>query len=263
MAIIDTHTHLFSDQFDADRDQVIQNALSKGVERMYLPNIDLETVKALNLMLTEYPDNCFGMMGLHPCSVKDDYENVLFRLRKEFEATKYYAVGEIGIDLFWDKSTLGIQQEALKIQIGWAKELNLPIVLHCRDSFNEVLSIVENLHEEKLTGVFHCFTGTVEEARRVTDLGFKLGIGGVATFKNGGLDKVIPEIDLKHIVVETDSPYLAPVPYRGKRNESAYITEVVEKLATFYRKPFKEIEEATTLNALEIFHKRLYHKPLV
>ena len=255
MGLIDTHAHLFVEQFDNDRAQIIQNATSKGVERIYLANIDLTTVDSLNQMLSDYPKICYGMMGLHPCSVKENYKEELNQIRKEFETTKYYAVGEIGIDLHWDKTTLDIQADALRIQIGWAKEMDLPIVLHCRDSFEQVVRLVEDENDEQLRGIFHCFTGSVDDANRVIDMGFKLGIGGVATFKNGGLDQVLPNIDLSNVVLETDAPYLAPVPYRGKRNESAYLIYVLERLSEFYQSSVEEMAEVTTRNALEVFHQ--------
>ena len=255
MALIDTHAHLFAKQFDEDRDEIIQNALAKGVERIYLPNIDIDTIAGLNKMLVDYPNVCYGTMGLHPCSVKENYTEELEIIKKEFETTEYFAVGEIGIDLYWDKSTLGIQSDAFRIQTRWGKEMNLPIIIHCRDSFRETIEIVKEEKDERLSGIFHCFTGSVEDAKEIIDLGFKIGIGGVATFKNGGLDQVLPHIDLKHVVLETDAPYLSPMPFRGKRNESAYLCHIVEKLSVFYRKPVNEISDITTQNALSIFHK--------
>jgi TatD DNase family protein len=253
MRLIDTHAHLFVEQFDNDRSQIIQNAISKEVERIYLPNIDLSTIERLNQVLLDYPDICFGMMGLHPCSVKDNYQEELDQIKKEFETTKYCAVGEIGIDLYWDKTTLDIQADALRIQIGWAKEMDLPIVLHCRDSFEQVVKVVSEENDGQLKGIFHCFTGSVNDANSVIEMGFKIGIGGVATFKNGGLDQVLPHIDLSNIVLETDAPYLSPVPFRGKRNESAYLIHVLDRLSQFYQSSMEEIAEITTQNALEVF----------
>jgi len=193
------------------------------------------------------------MLGLHPCSVKEDFHSVLEEMKKELGGSKVYAIGEIGLDLYWDKTTLSIQQEAFRIQVGWAKELNLPIVIHCRDAFDELFDLLEELNDKKLRGVFHCFTGTIEQAKKAIDYGFYLGIGGVVTFKNAGLDKVVKEIDLQHLVLETDAPYLAPVPFRGKENESSYLRYVAEKVADLHQVSVEEVADITTQNSRVVF----------
>ncbi|SMC41727.1 TatD family hydrolase [Moheibacter sediminis] len=252
--LIDTHTHLYSDEFDNDRDEMIHRANSIGIERFYLPAIDSSYTQKMFDLEAKYPEQMNLMMGLHPTSVQpgtylDELENVKNWLDKR----AFSAVGEIGIDLYWDKTTLGIQQTAFKTQIGWAKEKGLPIVIHCRESFDEIFEILEEEKDEKLFGIFHCFTGTKEQAERAIGFNMKLGIGGVVTFKNGKIDQFLNEIPLEHIVLETDSPYLAPVPYRGKRNESAYLKNVVEKLVDIYQISEKEIAQLTSQNALSVF----------
>ena len=251
---IDTHTHLYAEEFNADRKQAIESAIEKGVTRMYVPNIDSNSIAGLFDLEKQFPENCFPMMGLHPCSVNERYADELKVVEHWLGKKKFYAVGEIGIDLHWDVSFLNQQKDAFRKQISLAKKFNLPIVIHTRKSFDEVFEIVLEMNEKNLRGIFHCFSGTVEEAEKIISLdGFKMGIGGVLTFKNSGLDKVIKEIDLKHLVLETDSPYLAPVPFRGKRNESSYITIIAEKLAEIKNVSLNEIEEITAKNAFEIF----------
>ena len=252
--MIDTHTHLYAEEFDEDRNEVIENALKVGVEQFFLPAIDSSYHQKMLDLEKEYPQNIHLMMGLHPCYVKP--ENHQEELQKVYEfllKRKFSAIGEIGIDLYWDTSTLEIQQEAFVQQIQWAKEMNLPIVIHSRNSFDEVFEILIAEKSEQLKGIFHCFTGNVEQAHLAIELGFKLGIGGVVTFKNGQIDQYLQEIPLENIVLETDSPYLAPVPYRGKRNEPKYLQEISEKLATIYQKPLSEIQKITTENALNVF----------
>lgn len=252
--MIDTHTHLYSKEFDADRDVMIQAAITAGVEKMLMPNVDLESIAGMHDLAKKYPNHCYPMMGLHPCSVKANFEEELAEIKAWLDKGGYCAVGEIGVDLYWDKSTLAFQQQAFRTQIGWAKEKKLPIVIHVRDAFNEAFEIVDELNDSTLTGVFHCFSGNLEQARHILDYGgFMLGIGGVATFKNGGLDKVLPEIGLDHLVLETDSPYLAPVPHRGKRNESSYVQLVANRVAELTGTGFSEVNEATTRNALRLF----------
>lgn len=254
MEIIDTHTHLFSDQFDEDRDQMMERALSAGVNQFFLPNIDASTIAAMNELVAAYPQNCFPMMGVHPSSIKADYEKELTIVEKELRTGKYIAVGEIGMDLFWDKTFQKEQETAFRQQIEWAKELKLPIVIHCREAFDEILSILDEVNDDSLSGILHCFTGSVEQAKHIIDYGnFKLGLGGVLTFKNSGLDKVVSQLNLKDLVLETDSPYIAPSPYRGKRNESAYVVKVAEKLADIFELSIEETAQQTTENALEIF----------
>jgi TatD DNase family protein len=254
MQFIDTHAHLYLDKFDADIDQVISDAIQSGVTKMYLPNIDSQTISAMNNLAVKYPQNCYPMIGLHPSDVKENFEEELAIVKQEAEKGKYIAIGEIGIDLYWDKTFLKQQQDAFAFQIELAKIHGLPIAIHARDSFDEIFEVLDQHNDESLTGVLHCFTGNLAQAERVINYGgFKLGIGGVATFKNGGLDKVIPHIDLEHLVLETDAPFLAPTPYRGKRNESQYIPIVADKIAQMKGIKIEEVAEATTKNALELF----------
>lgn len=252
--MIDTHTHLYSTEFDEDRTEMIQRALDKGVERFYLPAIDSETHENMLKLEADYPDQIFSMMGLHPCSVKpESWENELEIVKDYLDKRHFVAIGEIGIDLYWDQSTLDIQMKAFEQQIDWAIEMDLPIVIHTRSSFDEVFEVLDRKKHPKLRGVFHCFSGDLDQAKRAIDLGFILGIGGVVTFKNGKIDQFLSEIPLDKIVLETDSPYLAPVPFRGKRNESAYVELVAGKLVDIYGLPFVEIDRITTENALRMF----------
>jgi len=253
MIITDTHTHLYSEAFNEDRETVINNAINLGVERFLIPAIHSSYTKAMLDLENSYPSNVFLMMGLHPTHVKENYKQELLHVEEMLKQRQFYAVGEIGIDLYWDKSTLGIQQDAFRHQIRLAKYYNLPIVIHSRESFDEIFEILEEEKGDNLFGIFHCFTGTLEQAKKAISYNMKLGIGGVVTFKNGKIDTFINEINLKHIVLETDSPYLAPVPYRGKRNESRYIFEVLEKLSTLYNVTKEEIAEITTQNSKDIF----------
>lgn len=255
MIFADTHAHLYVEQFDADRDAVMERSLETGVKNIYLPNIDHSTIDAMLELHGKYPDNTFPMMGLHPGSVKKDFEKELYIVEDWLNkaSEKFVAVGEIGTDLYWDDTFWEQQKEAFTIQTEWAKKFDLPIVIHSRDSFTETIELLEPLKNEKLRGIFHCFTGTVEEANQAIEMGFYLGIGGVATFKKGGLDKVLPEVDLKHLVLETDSPYLTPTPHRGKRNETSYIPIIAQKLADIKEISLEEVAEKTTQNALDIF----------
>lgn len=252
--MIDTHTHLFSPEFDADRDLIIQNALDAGVSKMLLPNVDLDSISRMHDLAEKFPQTCYPMMGLHPCSVTEKWEEELAVIKSWLDKKNYCAVGEIGIDLYWEKSTLEFQKKAFRQQIKWAKEKKRPIVIHVREAFEETFEIVDELNDENLTGVFHCFTGNLEQANHILNYGgFKLGVGGVVTFKNGGLDKVLPHIDLEHLVLETDSPYLAPVPHRGKRNESSYLKIIAEKLAELKGVSFEIVDSITTENAIALF----------
>lgn len=252
--MIDTHTHLYSDQFDEDRTEMIQRALDKGVEKFFLPAIDSETHEKMLLVETEYPGKIFSMMGLHPCSVQpDSWENELKLVQNYLDQRDFVAIGEIGIDLYWDKSTLDIQVKAFQQQIDWAIQKDIPIVIHSRESFDETFEVLERKKHPKLRGIFHCFSGNLEQARQAIDLQFVLGIGGVVTFKNGKIDQFLNQIPLDKIVLETDSPYLAPVPFRGKRNESSYVELVAGKLVDIYGKDFSEIDRITTENANKIF----------
>ncbi len=253
MILTDTHTHLYSEAFDEDRDLVIQKAIAQGVQRFFIPAIDSTYTESMIALEKAYPEQMFLMMGLHPTHVKDDYEKELQHVEAMLASRKFYAVGEIGVDLYWDKSRLSQQQAAFRIQIDWAKKYQLPIVIHCRDAFDEVFEVLEEKKDDGLYGIFHCFTGTFEQAERAISYGMKLGIGGVATFKNGKIDRFLHEIGLEHIVLETDAPYLAPVPYRGKRNESAYLKEVLQKVASIYGKDEAEIAEITTHNSTQVF----------
>lgn len=253
MIITDTHTHLYSEAFDEDRTEVINDAISKGVSRFFIPAIDSTYTQRMFDLEKAYPENIFLMMGLHPTHVKENYKEELEHVAESVEQRKFYAIGEIGIDLYWDKSFLEQQQYAFRFQIQLAKRCKLPIVIHCRDAFDEVFDILEEEKGEDLFGIFHCFTGTLEHAQKAISYNMKLGIGGVVTFKNGKIDRFLNEIGLEHIVVETDAPYLAPVPYRGKRNQSAYIIGVVEKLAILYNRKISEIAEITTKNSKAVF----------
>lgn len=254
--LIDTHTHLYSEQFENDRDEVIARAKENGVERFYLPAIDKSYTDKMLALEAQHQDSMFAMMGLHPCSVHPDtIEEELTHVREWIDKRSFKAIGEIGIDLYWEKEFLKTQQDAFKTQIEWAKEKNLPIVIHCRDAFNEVFEVLEEVKDEKLFGIFHCFSGTKEDAQRAIDFNLKLGIGGVVTFKNGKIDQFLGDFDINHIVLETDSPYLAPVPFRGKRNESSYLTYICDKLVDIYHKTPTEIATITTKNALDIFER--------
>jgi len=255
MQFIDTHSHLYSSQFDEDRTQAINDAISVGVSTILLPNISSEYTKGMLDLCDKFPKNCFPMMGLHPCDVNEDtIKAELLHVEQELAKGKYIAVGEIGLDLYWDKTKLEIQKKAFIHQIELAKKYKLPIAIHVRDSFIEAIEIIEKLNNENLRGVFHCFTGRVEDAQRVINLGgFYLGIGGVLTFKNSGLDKTIASIQLKHLILETDAPYLAPTPFRGKRNESKYIVNIAGKLAEIHQIDIEDVAKITTLNAKKLF----------
>jgi TatD DNase family protein len=253
MNLIDTHAHIYSTKFDSDRDQVIAEIRAAGIERIYMPNVDVETIDRMLDCEERYGDLCIPMMGLHPCDVKEDFREQLALMEGWLVKRQFAAIGEIGTDLYWDKSTFGIQKEALEIQIDWAKNLDLPIVLHCRDSIDETIEIVEKAHNVKLRGIFHCFTGNLDQAKRIVDLGFLLGIGGVVTFKNGGLDQVIPYIGLEHLVLETDAPYLAPVPHRGKRNSPAFLPLIAERIGDLKSISKEAVALATKENALKLF----------
>lgn len=254
MLLTDTHTHLYLEQFSEDIEEVIERALDYKVQRFFFPNIDRGTTAQLLKLCKKFPDHCFPMMGLHPCSVKEDYEDELSHVYEELKTGKYCAVGEIGIDLYWDKTFTKEQEIAFRKQIEWAKEFALPIVIHARESFQEIFSVMDDMNDDRLTGIFHCFTGTYEDAKKILGYGgFKLGIGGVVTFKNSGLDKVVAQLNPKDLVLETDSPYLAPTPYRGKRNESSYVVRVAEKLADIFELSLEEIAEITTQNSKDVF----------
>jgi len=251
--ITDTHTHLYSSQFKEDQAAMIQRAKDAGVSRFFIPAIDSSYTESMIKLEKNFPKDVFLMMGLHPTSVKENYLEELAHVKEWIDKKKFFALGEIGIDLYWDRNFLAQQQEAFRTQIKWAKEKNLPIVIHCRDAFDEIFEILELEKGANLRGIFHCFTGTKEQAEKAINYNMKLGIGGVATFKNGKIDRFLNEINLKHIVLETDAPYLAPTPFRGKRNESAYITNVIDKLVEIYKVPFEEIVATTTQNSKAVF----------
>jgi TatD DNase family protein len=253
MVLTDTHTHQYYQTDLQKRAGQMQRCFDNGVTRLFLPNVDSASIPMVFDLANTYPENCFAMLGLHPCDVKENWQDELKKIKEAIPNHKIYAIGEIGIDLYWDKTTLDIQIEAFKIQIGWAKELKLPIVIHCRNSFDEVFQVLKEEQDENLRGILHCFTGTLEQAHELIDMGFYLGIGGVVTYKNSGLDKVVAQIDLKHIVLETDSPYLTPVPFRGKPNESSYLTYVAEKVADLHQMPVEKVAEITTENSRMIF----------
>lgn len=251
---IDTHAHIYSDEFNPDRADIVGRAIDAGIKRIFMPNVDHTSIDGMLELEEKYPGTCISMMGLHPVSVKKDFERELYVVESWLFKRKFAAVGEMGTDLYWDKSFWEQQKEAFKIQVGWAKQLNLPIVIHCRESMDQTIELLEPMLDGKLKGVFHCFTGTIEQARKITSMGFYLGLGGVSTFKNGGMDVVIPDLDVDNIVLETDSPYLAPVPYRGKRNEPAYIPVIAEKIISLKKISKEELQTITTRNALRLFN---------
>ncbi len=253
MVLTDTHTHLYYEKDQAQLDQLMQRALDNQVSRLFLPNVDVESIPMVMNLAKNYPEHCFPMLGLHPCDVKADFRNQLQTIHDQIPHQPIYAIGEIGIDLYWDKSTLENQLEAFRAQIGWAKKLNLPIVIHCRDAFDEVYQVLLSENDEKLRGIFHCFTGSLEQAHKIIDLGFYLGIGGVVTYKNAGLDTVVAHVPLEHLVLETDSPYLTPVPFRGKPNESSYLIHVAQKVADLHQTSFANLAAITTENSIKIF----------
>ncbi len=253
MEWIDTHAHLYLRQFDHDRPAMLERAMAAGGVAFFLPNIDLESIPAMLALEAAYPDTCFAMMGLHPCSVTEDYPQVLQAMHEWLQERPFAAVGETGIDLYWDKSTLPLQIKALEVQLDWAKTHRLPIVLHTREAMDITIDIVRNAWTPDLRGVFHCFNGTVAQAERIMDMGFYLGIGGVLTYKNGGLEPVIEAFGLRAVVLETDAPYLAPNPYRGKRNESAYVPLVIQRLAELTGHTPEAVAQITTQNARQLF----------
>ncbi len=253
MVLTDTHAHLYLEQFDKDRGEVMERVSASGVSKICLPNIDHSSIDSMLQMEMDYEGVCFAAMGLHPCSVKKDFEKELYLVEDWLNKKKFIAVGEIGTDLYWDKTFQEQQEEAFKIQVEWAKKHQLPIIIHCRESIDWTIDLVETLMDDHLTGVFHCFSGNEAQAKRIEQLGFYMGIGGVATFKNGGMDKVIPNLPLQRLLIETDSPYLSPVPHRGKRNESAYVALVAQRIADLKEIELEEVARATTSNASNLF----------
>lgn len=253
MSFIDTHAHIYLDTFDSDVDQVMQRAAVNGIDTIILPNIDSKTIAPLHALHNAYPDRTIPLMGLHPTHVKENHEEELDVILQQVKKYDYKGIGEIGIDLYWDTTFQEQQTEVFKRQLQMARAMNLPVVIHARNSFNEILRIVKMKEFEGITGIFHAYTGDRNLAREITSLGFLLGIGGILTFKNSGLSEVVEEIDLEHIVLETDSPFLAPVPYRGKRNESSFLIHVAQKLAAIKKATIDEVGEITTRNAKKLF----------
>ena len=257
MILIDTHTHLYLDAFTNDREKVVARALADGVKYMLLPNIDSTSVKDMHALCDRFPENCFPMMGLHPTSVKGNFREELKMVEDSLASNNYFGVGETGIDLYWDKAWYREQVEVFNRQIDLAIAYDLPLIIHARESFTEIFRVLENRDTSGLRGVFHCFTGDVGQAKRAIALDFKLGIGGVLTYKNSGLDQVVSEIGLNELILETDAPYPSPVPHRGKRNESAYVLHVAEKLSEILNISIEEVAEATTRNASELFNMNI------
>ncbi len=253
MKLVDTHTHLYLKDFASDIDAVIKRAEEEGVEKFYLPSIDSSETENLFELEKKYPGKCFAMMGLHPCSVKENYKEELSFVSEWLQKRKFAAIGEIGLDFYWDKTYSTQQYECFHQQINWALQFDLPVVLHTRDAMQQSIDVIKEYAGKKLKGIFHCFSGNLQNALDVIDLGFYLGIGGVITYKNSGLAEVIKEIDLKNIVLETDAPYLTPIPFRGKRNESSYLKYILQKIAELKNIPTEEVAEITTQNAKNTF----------
>lgn len=254
MVLTDTHTHLYYETAEDKQALLMERCLDNQVSRLFLPNVDIASIAKIDELVRKYPENCFAMAGLHPCDVREDYRDTLKVIRASLDGRQVYAVGEIGIDLHWDKSTLAFQQDAFSEQISWAKERRLPIVIHCREAFDEVFEILEAQRGPDLRGIMHCFSGNLEQAERTIALGFYLGIGGVVTYKKAGLDEVLSHLSPENLVLETDSPYLAPVPFRGKPNESSYLVHIAQKVADIYHIPVEEVARITTANSVKIFN---------
>jgi TatD DNase family protein len=254
MTFTDTHTHLYSEEFDDDRSQAIERAINAGVSRFFIPAIDSNYIQKSYQLEANFPKNIFLMAGLHPCYVKENYKSELQIIENQLAERKFYAIGEIGIDLYWDKTTIDIQKKAFRIQIQWAKKHKLPIIIHCREAFDEIFEVLETEKSEDLFGIFHCFSGNYQQALQAISYNMKLGIGGVVTFKNGKIDQFLHQIDIKNIVLETDSPYLAPNPYRGKRNESAHLVTIAQKISEIYNISIDEVARITTENSKIVFN---------
>ncbi|GEA61331.1 TatD family hydrolase [Vibrio comitans] len=252
--MIDTHAHIYASEFDQDREAVVERALAQGIQQILLPNIDLDSIEPMLATEAQFPTICRSMMGLHPCYVDQDVKQTLQTIHSWYDKHEFIAVGEIGIDLYWDKTYRAEQEYAFITQLNWAKEMNLPVVIHTRDSIEETLALLSKEQDGSLRGVFHCFGGSINEAKAINDLGFHLGLGGVSTFKNGGMDKVIPHLDMQYVILETDCPYLAPVPHRGKRNEPAYTQLVAQRVADLRELSLQEVDSLTTSNAIKLFN---------
>lgn len=253
MQFIDTHSHLYASKFDADMDAVVARA-QEVLSHVFLPNIDQASIGPMKALTERSPAFFKPMMGLHPCHVKEGYQAVLAEMEAEFDAYDYFGVGETGLDLYWDKTTLDIQRDSLRVHCRWARERKLPIILHAREAIDELIQVITEEQDGNLRGIFHCFNGNVAQARQVEDLGFLMGIGGVLTYKKSGVDATVKEIDLKHLVLETDSPYLPPTPHRGKRNESSYTAIIARKLAEVKETTIAEVARVTNANALSVFN---------
>lgn len=253
MILTDTHTHIYYETDLEKQKEQLSRCLENHISRLFLPNVDSKSIAMVLRLASNYPENCFAMLGLHPCDVKENYEEELILIASAIASNKIYAIGEIGIDLYWDKSFLQQQQDAFNRQIEQAKSLDLPIVIHCREAFDEVFEILDQQNDDKLRGIFHCFTGDLQQANRAIDLGFYLGIGGVVTYKKASLDKVVEQLDLNNLVLETDSPYLAPVPHRGKPNESSYLIHIAQKVADLKQTSLQQVAEITTANSHKVF----------
>ena len=254
MKFIDTHAHIYSKKFDGDRENVVQQTQAEGVEKIYMPNISVESIDDMLELEQAFRGVCIPMMGLHPCDVTPDFQKDLYVMEGWISSRKFAGIGETGIDLYWDKTHLSEQKESLRIHATWAKEKGWPLILHCRDSMEETLEVIESLHDERLLGIFHCFSGTLDQAKRIIELGFYLGIGGTVTYKNSGLRELLPQVGLSRLVLETDSPYLAPVPHRGKRNAPYNIPLIAKELGLILNIPLAEVAEVTTDNARKIFN---------
>lgn len=251
--MIDTHAHIYLEQFSEDISDVLERAQEAGIDKIVMPNIDHTSIDGMMALEADHPGFCFSTIGLHPCSVNKDFEKELYLVEEWLIKRKFVAIGEMGTDLYWDKTFIDQQVEAFKVQVDWAKKFQLPIIIHCRESLDMTIDLVEELKTDELTGVFHCFNGNETQAERIKGLGFHIGLGGVTTFKNSGMSEVIPKLDLDHVVIETDAPYLAPVPFRGKRNEPAFVKEVAQKVADLKEIGLDELDEITTLNANKLF----------
>ena len=258
--MIDTHAHIYVQQFKDDLNDVVERAREAGLEHIYMPNIDHTSIDDMLEVEEKYKGFCTAAMGLHPCSVKKDFEKELYIVENWLSKREFVAIGEMGTDLYWDKTLIDQQVEAFKIQVQWAKDYEKPIIIHCRESLEMTIELVESLKDERLTGVFHCFGGSPEQAKRIKELGFYIGLGGVTTFKNSGMDKVIPDLELDHVVLETDSPYLSPVPHRGKRNEPAYVALVAQRVADLKQMSLQDLITATNQNARRLFKAEVHEQ---
>ncbi len=250
--LVETHAHIYAEEFAEDSDEMIERAMNEGVSHIFMPNIDISSINAMHRLDDKY-DFCHSMMGLHPCYVKDDYKEQLIVIEQWLKDRSYTGIGEVGIDLYWDKTYAAEQQIAFERQIQWARELKLPVIIHSRDSLDLTIDTISRYQKGDLTGIFHCFNGTAEQAKQIVDLGFLMGVGGVVTYKNAGMDQVFPHCPIEHLVLETDAPYLSPVPFRGKRNESSYLTHIARKLAEIMDLTYADLADQTTRNAHKLF----------